>query len=90
MANTKSALKAIRQNEKRRVRNRLVRGRARTFLKRATRAIESGGDDATEEIRAAVRALDKAAAKGILHKNNAARRKSRLMKKLQTRAEESE
>ena len=89
MANTKSALKEIRKNEKRRVRNRLVRGRARTFLKRAVRAIDSGADDATEEIRAAVRALDKAAAKGIIHKNNAARRKARLMKRLKTSETES-
>ena len=89
MANTKSALKEIRKNEKRRVRNRLVRGRARTYLKRAVRAVESGADDAGDEIRAAIRALDKAAAKGIIHKNNAARRKSRLMKRVRARGGES-
>jgi small subunit ribosomal protein S20 len=89
LANTKSALKEIRKNEKRRVRNRLVRGRARTYLKRAARAIDSRADDAGDEIRAAIRALDKAAAKGIIHKNNAARRKSRLMKRVRARGGES-
>lgn len=83
MANTRSALKRIRQNEKRRLRNRNFAGRARTFVKKARLAIQEGQlEEAREATMAAVRALDKAAGKGILHKNNAARRKSRLMKQL--------
>lgn len=81
MANIKSQIKRMRQNEKRRLRNRMVRGQARAALKRALEAIESG--QVTDEIiRQAVSALDKAAEKGVLHKNNVARRKSRLMKRL--------
>lgn len=83
MANIQSAIKRIRQNEKRRQRNRVFRGRARTFVKKARNAMEEGN---LEEARArtldAVSALDKAAGKKIIHKNNAARRKSRLMKHL--------
>lgn len=81
MANIKSQIKRMRQNEKRRLRNRMIRGQARAALKRALEAIESG--QVTDElIRQAVSALDKAAEKGVLHKNNVARRKSRLMKRL--------
>lgn len=81
MANIKSQIKRNRQNEKRRLRNRMIRGQARSALKRALEAIESG--EVTDElIRQAVKALDKAAEKGVLHKNNVARRKSRLMKRL--------
>lgn len=82
MANIKSAIKRNKQNEKRRLRNRVYRGRARTFVKRARLAIEDGTpEEAQSALMEAVRALDKAAEKGIIHKNNAARRKSRLMKK---------
>ncbi len=81
MANIKSQIKRNRQNEKRRLRNRMIRGQARSALKRALEAIESG--EVTDElIRQTVKALDKAAEKGVLHKNNVARRKSRLMKRL--------
>ena len=81
MANKKSAIKRIRQNEKRRVRNRVFRGSARTYVKKARLAIEAGNvDDAREATRLAVKALDKAAEKGVLHRNNASRRKGRLMK----------
>ncbi len=83
MANTRSAIKRIRQNEKRRLRNRNFAVRARTFVKRARSAIQDGQvEEAREATQAAVRALDKAAGKGVLHKNNAARRKGRLMKQL--------
>ena len=83
MANTRSAIKRARQNPKRRLRNRNFTGRARTYVKKAFDTFE--GDDpkaAQEATLVAIRALDKAAEKGILHKNNAARRKSRLMKHL--------
>ncbi len=85
MANNKSQIKRIRQAEKRRILNRTFRNRARTLVKQARLAIHSHkgtvetAEDAT--IRA-VRDLDKAASKGIIHPRNAARRKSRLMKQL--------
>lgn len=83
MANTKSALKRIRSSEKRRLRNRRVRSEARTYIKTARAHIEAGELEAAQKsVADAIRALDKAAEKGIIHKNNAARRKSRLMQKL--------
>ncbi len=83
MANHKSALKRIRSSEKRRQRNRVARGSARSAIKRA-RVSLGGKDMAAAEVAvgSAVSALDKAAAKGVIHKNNAARRKSRLMRQL--------
>ena len=83
MANLKSAIKRNRQNKKRRLRNRVYRGEARTYIRDAQEAILAEDlDEARESTLRAVKALDKAAEKGILHKNNAARRKSRLMKQL--------
>lgn len=83
MPNIRSAEKRMRQNKKRRERNRVYRTRARTFVKRARRLIaERKLDQAEETTQEACRALDKAASKGVIHKNNAARRKSRLMKRL--------
>jgi small subunit ribosomal protein S20 len=83
LANTQSAIKRIRQNEKRRLRNRIFRGEARTFVKEARQAIQSEDlDEARAATLKAVSALDKAAVKGIIHRNNAARRKSRLMQRL--------
>ena len=83
MANIKSQIKRNRQNEKRRVRNRIVRGRARTFVSKARSALTSQNpEEAKVAVLEAVSALDRAAQKGVIHKNNAARRKSRLMKHL--------
>ena len=83
MANIKSQIKRNRQNSRLRIANRIYRGRARTFIVKADKAIESGQQpESIEAVRIAVSALDKAAEKGIIHKNNAARRKSRLMKRL--------
>jgi small subunit ribosomal protein S20 len=83
LANHKSALKRIRTSERRRVRNRIYISRARTEIKKARTQISSGDLNAAREATlAAIRTLDMAAAKGILHRNNAARRKSRLMKRL--------
>ena len=80
MANIKSQIKRNKQNEKKRLQNRVYRGSARTFIRKALSAIESGDKAAAEvEVKKAVRSLDLAAEKGVLHKNNAARRKSRLM-----------
>ncbi|GAP11301.1 SSU ribosomal protein S20P [Bellilinea caldifistulae] len=83
MANIKSQIKRNKQNEKRRLRNRFFRGAARKAVSKARVAIESGETpEAREAVVLAVKALDKAAEKGVIHKNNAARRKSRLMKRL--------
>ena len=83
MANIKSAIKRNRQNEKRRVRNRIFRGQARTYIKKAHTAMASGDAAASREATLeAISTLDKAVEKGVIHKNNAARRKSRLMRRL--------
>jgi small subunit ribosomal protein S20 len=83
LANTKSAIKRIKQNHKRRLRNRLITGRARTSIKHARSAIEGGTpEEARNTTLEAISALDKAAEKGAIHKNNAARRKGRLMRRL--------
>lgn len=81
MANTKSAQKHIRADEKKRVRNLKVRSRVKTLIKRAERAITVKEVETVEALRLACAELDKAASKGVIHKNNAARRKSRLMAK---------
>ena len=83
MANIKSAKKRAKQSEKRRVQNRLYRSTARTYVKKARTHVEAGSIEAAEEtLQKPIKALDKAAQKGVIHKNNAARRKSRLMKAL--------
>ncbi len=83
MANIKSQIKRNKQNQKRRMRNRVYRGTARTYVRKAEAAIKVGDAQASqEEVLKAIKALDKAASKGVIHKNNAARRKSRLVKKL--------
>ncbi|HVN50605.1 MAG TPA: 30S ribosomal protein S20 [Acidimicrobiales bacterium] len=82
MANIKSQIKRNRQNEARRVRNKAVRSELKTRTKAAVTAAETGADDADELARQAVKRLDKAASKGVIHKNQAARRKSRLAKRL--------
>jgi small subunit ribosomal protein S20 len=83
LANHKSALRRIRSNEKKRVRNRTVRSKARTEIKKARALIQEGDlEMARQAALEAIRTLDKAAVKGILHPNNAARRKGRLMKQL--------
>ena len=83
MANIKSAIKRIRQSEKARGRNKVYRSRARTFVKRANALLEQGRvDDAAVVSMQAISALDRAAERGVIHKNNAARRKSRLMAKI--------
>ena len=83
MANKLAAKKRIRQNKKRWARNRVYRGQARTQIRNARAAIgEKNLDLARSEAHKAVKSLDKAAVKGILHKNNVARRKGRIMKQL--------
>jgi small subunit ribosomal protein S20 len=80
LANLKSAIKRIRSNKKKQVRNRIIRSRARSAVSKAKEQIHEKGDEAA--ILLAIRELDKAAAKGVIHKNNAARRKSRLLREL--------
>ena len=82
MANIKSQIKRNQQNEKRRLNNRNVRGAARTAVNQARASFDAGDPETKEAVLKAISAIDKAAEKGVIHKNNAARRKSRLMKKL--------
>lgn len=82
MANSKSAEKRIRVGERRRLSNRPYRSAARTLVKRAELAIGAGDKEAAQvAVGKAISMLDRTAGKGIVHPNNAARRKSRLMAK---------
>jgi small subunit ribosomal protein S20 len=83
MANIKSQIKRNRQNEARRIRNKGARSSLKTRIKNLLEAAD-GGDKAVaqERLREATQALDKAAAKGVIHKNKAANQKSRLARKL--------
>jgi len=81
MANIQSQKKRNRQNEKRRVRNKGVRSELKTRVKAAVEAVTSGDDGVVEIVKAAQKRIDKAASKGVIHKNAAARRTSRLMKR---------
>lgn len=80
MANIKSQIKRNRQNERRRVRNKAARSELKTRTANAVRA--AGGADGSESLRLAVKRIDQAASKGLIHKNTAARRKSRLMRRV--------
>lgn len=81
MANTKQTIKRIRQNEKARILNRKVRSTFRTYAKRVRAAVEAGDLAAAEEgLKKAVTAFTKAASKGVIHRNTAARSVSRLTK----------
>jgi small subunit ribosomal protein S20 len=80
MANIKSQKKRNRQNTTRHERNKAVRSELKTRVKAAREAVDSGADDADTRVRGAQKRLGKAGAKGIVHKNQAARRTSRLMR----------
>jgi small subunit ribosomal protein S20 len=82
MANIKSQKKRILTNAKRQERNKAVRSQLKTRVKNADKAATGGAEDTDERVRLAVKALDTAAAKGIIHKNQAANRKSKLMKRI--------
>jgi small subunit ribosomal protein S20 len=82
MANIKSQKKRILTNARRHERNKAVRSGLKTRVKNADRSAVEGADDTDEQVRRAVKALDMAAAKGIIHKNQAANRKSKLMKRV--------
>ena len=80
---SKSAQKQVRVTEKRQLRNKSIRSLTKTNIIKAEKFIFSGmGEEVQGAVAAAISSLDKAAKKGIIHPNNAARRKSRLMKKL--------
>ncbi|MFW5419606.1 30S ribosomal protein S20 [Nocardiopsis sp. CNT-189] len=84
MANIKQQKKRIRQNEKARIRNRAVKSSLKTAVRKFREAAEAGNvEQATELQRAAARQLDKAASKGVIHKNQAANRKSAIAKRLE-------
>ncbi|HEY2981565.1 MAG TPA: 30S ribosomal protein S20 [Anaerolineales bacterium] len=82
MANIKSQIKRNRQNQKRRLRNRQYRGAARTAVIEARSTLDSGAPNTREAVLAAISSLDKAAQRGVIHRNNASRRKGRLMRRL--------
>lgn len=91
MANTQSAKKRVRASLRKRNRNRATRSAVKTLVTRARRpAIPDAASLTSEEVRRAISALDKAAEKGVLHHNNASRRKSRLMAALAKIAPASE
>ncbi len=82
MANIKSQIKRNRQNERLRLRNKTVKAELRTRTKTAVATAEVGAENSAEALRMAVKRIDMAAAKGIIHKNQAANRKSRLMRRI--------
>jgi small subunit ribosomal protein S20 len=82
LANSKQAAKRARVAERRRIRNRVYRSASRTLVRRAEAAIRAADEEAAKgALVNAISMLDRAASKGVIHKNNAARRKSRLMAK---------
>ncbi len=85
MANTRSARKAQRQAERRAARNLPIRSAVKTHIKKARTALDQAGTEAAEVVRDAISALDRAARKGIIHPNNAARHKARLAAQLKAR-----
>jgi small subunit ribosomal protein S20 len=79
-------MKQMRQSERRRLRNRSIRSRVRSTVKTARETVLASGTDATVAVRDAIRALDRAVTKGVIHRNTAARKKSALARRLATRA----
>jgi len=87
LPHTKSSKKALRVSQRKRDYNKPVRSQVKTYAKKAEQLISSNElESAREAVKRAIAALDKAAQKGVIHPNNAARRKSRLMKKLNATA----
>jgi small subunit ribosomal protein S20 len=82
VANIKSQIKRNRQNEKHRIANKAVRSELKSRSKSALSAAESKDDSAEVALRLAIKRLDKAAASGVIHKNQAANRKSRLTRRI--------
>ena len=86
MPNIKSAKKRVRVIETKSMQNKILNSQLKTQIKKANAAIDAKAEDKAEAVRVAVKKIDQAAAKGILHKNTAARKKSALAKKLQAEA----
>ena len=82
MANTRSAVKRMKQSEKRRQRNRAVRSKVRSTLKAARAAAGTKAEDYQATALEAIRTLDRAVSRGVIHRNTAARKKSILARKL--------
>jgi len=83
VANIKSQIKRIRQNEKAHQRNKAVKSALKTHVRKFREAADSGNvEEATQALRVATRQLDKAVSKGVIHKNQAANRKSAIAKRL--------
>jgi len=80
LPNTKSAEKRVRQIRKRTIRNKIVKAKVKKAIKNFNKALENQ-ENVEEALRLAVKTIDKAASKGVIHKNNAARKKSKLYKK---------
>ena len=82
MANIKSQIKRNRTNEKARLRNKAAKSEIKTRVKTAVATASVGAETSGEDLRVAVKRLDKAAARGIIHKNQASNRKSRLVRRI--------
>lgn len=82
MPNIKSAKKRVKVNEAKAMRNKAVKSDLKTALKKAVVAVETNAADKEAVVKAAVKKVDMACSKGIIHKNNAARKKSALAKSL--------
>ncbi len=88
MANIKSQIKRIRTNEEARQRNQAVKSELKTYVRKVRQAVEAGDNEAANTaLEEASRKLDKAASKGVIHKNQAANRKSKLAKHVNKLAE---
>ncbi|MDN7245813.1 30S ribosomal protein S20 [Planococcus shenhongbingii] len=81
MPNIKSAIKRVRTNESKNAQNSHVRSTMRSAVRKADQALLSNEENASDTVKAAIKQVEKAASKGLIHKNTAARKKSRLMKK---------
>jgi small subunit ribosomal protein S20 len=86
VANIKSQIKRNKQNLVRHERNKAVRSELKSRTRSAVAAAEAGADDADERLRLAIKRIDTAAARGVIHRNAAARRKSRLMARVRQAA----
>jgi small subunit ribosomal protein S20 len=80
MPNIKSAIKRVRTNESKNAQNTQAKSAMRSSLKKAEQALTNNDENANAKVKAAIKQVEKAASKGLIHKNTAARQKSRLMK----------
>jgi len=82
VANIKSQIKRNRTNEVARVRNKAAKSEIKTRVKKAIVTAQAGAETSAEDLRVAIKRLDKAAARGIIHKNQASNRKGRLVRRI--------